>query len=196
MRKLVFIALAAALSVLLLSVVFGIFVPAIHRVLVWPGFRLSKALGILGIGNYVVTGLVFSWVLWTVVLAAVVAITEETIWHRRRLFVACVVAACAVLLFEALGKRNKEYEGTWDMAFEHSDFHYGGECWRLPYWLEGTPELYAKWEALGHPAALRVKFIGDTTAIGSYGHLGQYMREIRVLRLIEVEPAAQHCLTH
>jgi hypothetical protein len=63
-RKFVFITLAAALSVLLFSIACGIFVPAMDRMLLWPGFRLSKALGISVEGaNYVVAGIGFAWVL-------------------------------------------------------------------------------------------------------------------------------------
>jgi len=188
----VFIALAAALSVLLFSVACSFFVPAIDRILLWPGFRLSRALGISEGTNSVVAGLGFAWVLWAAVLAAVVTVIEKTIWHRRRLFVACVVAVCAILFFEARGKHNKEYEGTWEVGFEQSDFYNGGGCWHTPYWLEATPELYSKFAALGDARAVKVKFVGDTTSIGGYGHLGQYLRLIRVLRIINVE-VAQPC---
>jgi hypothetical protein len=192
-RKFVFITLAAALSVLLFSVACGLFVPAIDRILLSPGFRLSKALGIsVESANYVVAGLGFAWVLWAVVLAAVVIAIEKTIWHRRRLFVACAVAACAILFFEARGKHNKEFEGTWEVGFEQSNFYDGGGCWHTPYWLEATPELYSRFAALGNPRAIKVKFVGDTTSIGGYGHLGQYLRLIRVVRVIDVE-SAQPC---
>lgn len=161
--------------------------------LLWPGFRLSKALGISVEGaNYVVAGIGFAWVLWTAIVAAVVTVIEKTIWRRRKLFVACVVAACAILFLEARGKHNKEFEGVWEVGFEQSDFYEGGGCWHTPYWLEATPELYSRFAALGNPRAVKVKFVGDTTSIGGYGHLGQYLRLIRVVRVIDVE-AAQPC---
>jgi hypothetical protein len=188
-RKFVFITLAAALSVLLFSVACGIFVPALDRILLSPGFRLSKALGIsVESANYAVAGLGFAWVLWAVVLVAVVIGIEKTIWHRRKVFVACVVAACAILFFEARGKHNREFEGTWEVGFEQSNFYDGGGCWHTPYWLEPTPELYSRFAALGSQRAVKVKFIGDATPIGGYGHLGQYLRLIRVVRVIDVEP--------
>jgi hypothetical protein len=194
MRKFLFIALAAALFTLLFSVVCGIFAPAIDRMLLWPGFRLSRALGISeeSVGNYLVAGIGFAWLLWAAILAAVVAVIEKTIWRRKRLFVACGVVACAILLFEARGKHNEEYQGTWEVGFEQSNFYDHGGCWRTPYWLEPTPELSSRFAALGNPRAVKVKFVGDTTSIGEYGHLGQYLRSIRVVRVIDVE-AAQPC---
>jgi hypothetical protein len=189
----VFITLAAALSVLLFSVACGIFAPAIDRMLLSPSFRLSKALRIsVESANYVVAGLGFAWVLWAVVLAAVVIVIEKTIWHRRRLFVTCAVAACAILFFEARGKHNREFQGTWEVDFEQSNFYDGGGCWHTPYWLEATPELYSRLATLGNPRAVKVKFVGDTSSIGGYGHLGQYLRLIRVVRVIDVE-SAQPC---
>lgn len=193
MRKFVFITLAAVLSVLLLSVASSIFAPAIDRILLWPGFRLSRAFGISDdSANYVVAGIVFAWVFWATVLAALVAVIEKTVWRRRQLFVVCAVAVCAILSFEFRGKHHKEYEGTWEGGIERSDFYDRGGCWHLPYWLEPTPELSSRFAALGYPRAIKLKFVGDTTSIGSYGHLGQYLREIRVVRVIGVE-AAQPC---
>jgi hypothetical protein len=162
--------------------------------LLWPGFRISRAVGISieDAGNYLEAGIAFAWVLWTAIVAAVVTVIEKTIWRRRKLFVACVVAACAILFLEARGRHNKEFEGTWEVGFEQSDFHPGGGCWHTPYWLEATPELYSRFAALGNPRAVKVKFVGDTTSIGEYGHLGQYLRLVQVVRVIDVE-AAQPC---
>ena len=165
--------------------------------LLWPGFRLSRAVGfsIEDAGNYSEAGIAFAWVLWTAIVAAVVTVIEKTIWPRRKLFVVCVVAAFAILFFEARGTHNKEYDGTWEFGFERSAFYQGGGCWRTPYWLDPTSELSGpsgKLEALGNPSAVRIKFIGDTSWVGSYGHLGGYIREIRVVRVIDVQ-AAQPC---
>src|SRR6267142_4822800 len=192
-RKLLLIAAPAVLSVLLLFLMCGIFIPALDRVLLWPGFRISRALdtSVEGAPNAVV-GIGVACVFWAAIFAALIAAIKNTIWQRRELFVACGVAVCGVLFFQVLGVHNKEFEGTWENGFERSDFYYGGECWRLPYWLEPTPELNGRFDALGNPPAVRVKFVGDTTSMGSYGHLGQYLREIRVMRIIEVE-TAQPC---
>jgi len=157
-RKFIFITLAAALSVLLGSIACGILVPAIDRLLLWPGFRLSKALGISEEGgNYVAAGIGFAWMLWTAILAVVVTVIEKTIWRRRKLFVACVVAVCAILLLQARGKHNKEYDGTWEFGDERSAFYPSSGCWRLPYWLDSTSELSGpsgKLVALGNPSAV------------------------------------------
>lgn len=194
MRKFAFITLAAALSVLLFSLACGIFAPAIDGVFLWPGFRISRAIGIsIGdAGNYLASGIAFGWVLWTVIVAAVVTVVEKTIWRRRKLFVVCAIAACSILFLEALGRHNKEFEGTWEVGLEQSDFHPGDGCWHTPYWLEATPELYGRFAALGNPRALKVKFVGDSTSIGGYGNGGQYLRSVRVVRVIDVK-TAQPC---
>ena len=72
---------------------------------------------------------------------------------------------------------------------ERTDFYDGSKCWHLPYWLAPTLELGTRVDALGNPPAVQVKFLGDTTSIGPYGHLGQYLREIRLVRIIEVNVA-------
>jgi hypothetical protein len=189
-RKFLVIAALTILSVLLLFLVCGIFVPALDRRLLWPGFRAAKALGISEEGGkYAVVGIGVAWTLWAAVFAALITAIKNTIWHRRELLVACAAAVCVILVFQARGRHNREYDGTWEVVFDRSDFHYGCACWHLPYLLEPTAELSSRLDALGNPPAVKLKFIGDTTSIGSYGHLGQYLREIRVVRIIDVQKA-------
>jgi len=195
MRKVLIVAGLSALSVSLLFFVFAFFVPALDRVLLWPGFQASRALGISAesaTATYAALGIAVAWMFWAAILAAVTTLIKKILWQRRELFVASALIVCAILFFEVRGKHGEEYDGTWERGFERSDFYYGGRCWRLPYWLTPTSELVGRVDALGNPPAVRVKFVGDTTSIGPHGHLGGYLREIRVLRTIEVK-AAQTC---
>jgi len=34
-----------------------------------------------------------------------------------------------------------------------------------------------------------VKFVGDESSIGGYGHMGAYLRQVKVVRVLEVGPA-------
>ena len=194
MRKFLIIATVGVVSVFLVFLA-GFFVPPIFALLLWPGARVSRMLGISEVGAALATGIVISWVLWAAVFAVMIAAVKQALWPHRKLFWVCFSVVVAVLFFEACGTHNKEYEGTWEFGFERSDFYAGSGCWRPPYWLEPTSELSGlsgKLELLGNPSAVRIKFIGDTSWVGPYGHLGRYMREIRVVRLIDIQ-AARPC---
>lgn len=194
MRKFLIIATVGVVFAFFVFLV-GFFVPAIESLLLWPGARVSRMLGISVGASLVVGGTVISWVLWAAVFAVMIAAVKQVLWPHRKLFWVCSFVVVAVLFFEARGTHNKEYEGTWEFGFGWSDFYPNGGCWRPPYWLEPTSELSGpsgKLDRLGNPSAVRVKFIGDATWVGPHGHLGGYMREIRVVRLIDVQ-AAQPC---
>jgi len=49
--------------------------------------------------------------------------------------------------------------------------------------------MNARIKALGYPAALRVKLIGNVSRLGEYGHLGAYPREVWPIKIISVDPA-------
>jgi hypothetical protein len=159
------------------------------------GDRAGRLLGISEVGAGLAVGIVIAWVLWAAVFATMIAAIKQFLWPHWKLFLACTIVIVAALFFQARGTHNKEYDGTWEFGFERSAFYPGGGCWRPPYWLEPTSELSGpsgKLEALSNPSAVRIKFIGDTSWVGPYGHLCGYMREIRVVRVIDVQ-AAQPC---
>ena len=164
--------------------------PGLASLLLWPGFRVVRVLrmdsgDVAPIAIQVAVG----WVLCAVLTAMVISIVKRFLWPRKIMLAICALVLIGAFFVEVRAERNREYEGTWEQGFERSDFHYAGECWRPPYWLIPTPEIH---EELGktQTGALNVRFVGDATAIGRYGHLGQYVREIRVVRIIEVRPAA------
>lgn len=194
-RKFLIIATVGAVSAFLVFLVGDFFVPPMVDLLLWPGDRASRVLGISEIGAGLVVGTVIAWVLWTAIFATIIAAIKRFLWPHKKLFLVCALAFVAVLFFQARGTHNQEYDGTWEFGFEWSAFYPRGGCWRPPYWLESTSELSGpsgKLEALGNPSAVRIKFVGDTSWVGSYGHLGGYMREIRVVRVIDVR-AARPC---
>ena len=194
-RKFLTIATVGAVSAFLVFLVGVFFVPPIAGLLLWPGDRASSLLGISEVGAGLAVGIVIAWVLWAAVFATMIAAIKQFLWPHWKLFLACTIVIVAALFFQARGTHNKEYDGTWEFGFERSAFYPGGGCWRPPYWLEPTSELSGpsgKLEALSNPSAVRIKFIGDTSWVGPYGHLCGYMREIRVVRVIDVQ-AAQPC---
>lgn len=194
-RKFLTIAAVGAVSALLVFLVGVFFVPPIAGLLLWPGDRASRMLGISEVEEGLVVSIVIAWVLWAAVFATMIAVIKQFLWPHRKLSLVCAIVIVAALFFQARGSHTKEYDGTWEFGFERSAFYLGGACLRPPYWLEPTSELSGpsgKLEALGNPTAVRIKFIGDTNWVGAYGHLGGYMREIRVVRVIDVQ-AAQPC---
>ena len=101
-----------------------------------------------------------------------------------------IVLAVGLLALWAKGERNRTYTGTVEWRFEVSAFYPNGNCAARPYWLstegEAATELHRRWEELGRPGALRVRFVGDLSRVGTWGHLGGYVREIRPRTFLEV----------
>src|SRR5579859_7034970 len=111
----------------------------------------------------------------------------------------CAGIALAIGLFTlwAKGERNQTYTGTVEWRFEVSAFYRNGNCAGRPYWLttegEAATELHKRWEELGKPHALRVTFVGDLSRVGTWGHLGGYVREIRPRSFLEVSGTPHGC---
>jgi len=89
----------------------------------------------------------------------------------------------AIVVFWAIATKNRTYEGILQHGFERSDFYPRGDCSASPYWFEAKGEaadqLNKRWVELGRPNGLRLRFVGDLTHIGLWGHLGKYKREIQ-----------------
>jgi hypothetical protein len=111
--------------------------------------------------------------------------------------VVVLVALALLLLYLAKGENNRIYEGRLEWRFEVSAFYPNENCSMHPYWFvkEGAArdELHSRWEELGRPEVLRIKFVGDLSRLGRWGHLGRYWREIRAIRMIEVSTAIGAC---
>jgi hypothetical protein len=84
-------------------------------------------------------------------------------------------------------------EGTLQTGPEQSAFFPDGDCSKKPFWFnwpdQFDDDLNARLRALGKPAALRLKLIGDVSQVGNYGHLGGYPREVQAIRVISVDSA-------
>jgi hypothetical protein len=84
-------------------------------------------------------------------------------------------------------------EGTLQTGSEQSAFFPDGDCSKKPFWFSWPDrlddDLTARLRALGKPAALRLKLIGNLSPVGNYGHLGGYPREVQAIRVISVDPA-------
>lgn len=100
---------------------------------------------------------------------------------------------------EATGPR--KFSGYYFTAFETSNFVPGEDC-RSPkptYWLmyerdSGFAEALkaAGWKPM-ELQAFFVRFEGELSEPGQYGHLGAYEREVHVVRTLEVR-AAPECI--
>jgi hypothetical protein len=106
------------------------------------------------------------------------------------------VAVCVIaVVFWARGRHDVILDGTLQWSFEESAFFPNGDCSSKPFWWEWPNELddslRVKWQALGKPAALRVKVRGNLSWLGSHGHLGAYRREIQPIALVSVSPASR-----
>ncbi len=91
------------------------------------------------------------------------------------------------------------FEGYYYTGFETSNFVPGRTCDdRGPtYWLVSDPEAHfnealqeAGWEPLAFQA-FWVRFEGELSEPGRYGHLGAYEREVRVKKLLEIRHAPE-----
>lgn len=123
------------------------------------------------------------------------------------------VAGCVIAIVFWARSHYVGLEGTLQFGFEESAFFPNGDCSNKPLWWEWrapssfSPErsmwawlrkrnklnndLDLKWQALGKPAALRVKVRGYLSSEGWHGHLGLYRREFQPIALISVSPASR-----
>jgi hypothetical protein len=105
-----------------------------------------------------------------------------------------VALALALYLDITRGKKNQTFDGLYVRAYERSDFCPGVKACPVvgkPYWLEPTPTFYEQVRSHGIESrdlwgAWRLHFTGDLSSRGSYGHLGNYDREVRVENLDSV----------
>jgi hypothetical protein len=181
----------AVVSFALPVAVFLLLPPALARLLLAPGLRLVSALDLNRKGDFasILMYMGVSWLLLALVTALCIVTLKRTLWRRRVVLIVFVVVLGAIAVVAGRGERNEEYEGIWERGFERSDFYYRGECWRPPLWLVPTPDIH-ELLSQGQSGALSVRFVGDSTPIGRYGHLGLYLREVRVVRMIGARPAA------
>lgn len=114
------------------------------------------------------------------------------------LCVACVTVVAAILYLRpqnviTTGPTSGEFSGYYSSGFEVSSFvscDNPNEQW----WLGADPatRFYDRYNALtggpppGNYAAVYVRFRGNLTAPGLYGHLGAYTREVYVTELLEM----------
>ena len=173
-----------------------LFLPiGLSQLLISPGFFIARPLASKGIGEigafiaiFAIATLI-SWAMWAAALALVIGFGWILFKRSKVLLLVLVLALAAMMAVQIPGSRNTQFEGIWERGFEHSDFFVNGNCDRPSYWLRGSEEFYGKIRALDRPTAVRVKFVGTTTRMGSYGHLGKYLREVQVEKVISVEPA-------
>src|SRR5579864_311446 len=115
-------------------------------------------------------------------------------WEKRRTLLpllAIAVVCVLILAFWAGGRREVPLDGTYQSGFEQSAFIPDGNCSKKPFWFHWPDDydLNARIKALGYPAAVRVKLIGNVSRLGKYGHLGAYPREVWPIKIISVDPA-------
>lgn len=166
---------------------------ALAQFLVRPGDSIARPFLSKNVGLFIVVGTLISWLLWALILTLALALGWAAFKRFRVLFSLAVLAFTVLLALQIRGSHDAEFEGVWEHGFEHSDFFVAGDCQRPRYWLSGSEEFYSQVRALGNPTAVRVRFKGTTTRMGSYGHLGQYLREIQVAKVITIE-ASRPCI--
>jgi hypothetical protein len=149
----------------------------------------------LGIARFGAIEIGIIWVLYAILIAVLILVVKWTLWRRKTVLVLCAAMLCAAVYFKARGETSTEFEGTWEMGFEQSDFFIGRNCARPRYWLHASEDVYSKVSTLGDPRAVRIKFVGTSTRMGDYGHLGQCLREVHVEKVLSIEPT-QPCLHH
>lgn len=122
-----------------------------------------------------------------------------------RLLLSLLLLVLAALACQTLsptpGPTKGEFEGTYSNGFEVSAFvPCEGVSLATPgyvpaYWLSGTSEFYDQYYALvkssgNDPAdgylSVYIRFKGELSPPGSYGHLGAYSHEITVTELLEM----------
>jgi hypothetical protein len=142
------------------------------------------------IGRLIAIGPLIAWAMWHAPALALVIGFGWILFKRSKvLLLVLVLALAAMMAVQIPGSRNTQFEGIWERGFERTRFFVNGNCHRPSYSLRGSEEFYEKIRALDRPRAVRVKFVGTTTRMGSYGHMGQYLREVQVEKVISIEPA-------
>ena len=113
------------------------------------------------------------------------------------LLLALAALACQTLS-PTPGPTTGEFEGYYSSGFEVSAFlpcgedgDYGNGYW----WFKGTTEVYQQYYSLVESSGFNpstgylsvyVRFKGELSPPGSYGHLSAYEREITVTELLEM----------
>jgi Type III secretory pathway, component EscT len=178
-----------AVAVILPTLLFSFLPIALAQLLIRPGDFIASPLASKEIGAFIAIGTLISWAMWAAALALVIGLGRILYKRSKVILMVLVLALAAMMAVQIPGSRNTQFEGIWESGFEHSDFFVSGNCDRPRYWLRGSEEFYGRIRAFDSPTAVRVKFVGTTTRMGSYGHLGQYLREVQVEKIISVEPA-------
>ena len=106
--------------------------------------------------------------------------------------------ACQTLL-PGSGTQSGEFEGYYASGFEVSSFVPCGiaenPSYGNGYWLTGNTEFYNQYAALIQSTgfdqstgylSVYVRFKGELSPQGTYGHLGAYEREVIVTELLEM----------
>lgn len=124
------------------------------------------------------------------------------------LLILTLAALACQTLSPTPGPTKGEFEGTYSNGFEVSAFvpcegvSPAGPGYVPAYWLSGTTEFYEQYTALvqssGHDPAtgylsVYVRFKGELSPPGSYGHLSAYEREITVTELLEMTLVDGQC---
>lgn len=111
---------------------------------------------------------------------------------------ATLILAGAILV--GRGHRMIVIDGVLQHGFEKSDFYNHGNCSRKPWWFNGAEagatfntEFHKQWDLLGRPNAVHIRFVGNISSIGRYGHLGNYRREVVPVQILEVS-SSQGCV--
>lgn len=118
---------------------------------------------------------------------------------RCRARLAALVAALLLVVSGCGRTASRVFEGYYFTGFETSNFVPGEHCTSLEptYWLvaERDSGLHEALERAGwNPAAFQaffVRFEGELSAPGRYGHLGAYGREVSVRKVLEVRLAPE-----
>lgn len=113
----------------------------------------------------------------------------------------------AALACQTLVPTTGEFEGMYSSGFEVSAFvpceGVSPDPGYVPaYWLSDPPEFYKEYAALvqssGHDPvtgylSVYVRFKGELSPSGTYGHLGAYEHEITVTELLEMSLVDGQC---
>jgi hypothetical protein len=107
--------------------------------------------------------------------------------------IVALTLTCIVLI--GRGHDMVTIDGVLQTGFEKSAFYDRSDCSGKPWWFEeagADATLRKQWDSLGRPTAMHVRFVGNVSSIGSYGHLGQYRRKVVAVHILEVS-ASPRC---
>ncbi len=107
--------------------------------------------------------------------------------------------ACQTLSGGDTKQNANDFEGFFTSGFEVSSFvpcgMSGDAGYGEGYWLTGIPEVYQQYQALaaesGHNPGtgyltVYIRFEGERSPEGYYGHLGAYSHEVQATKLLEM----------